>query len=668
MQKIAEVALDRKSPIPFDYLVPEALASAIVVGTRVKIEFRKKEVKGTILALKEGSSISNLLPILEVLSPTSSLNAFQWKLAHWISRYYATPLEKVIRLFLPAPVRKEVKMRKGKEETLLLEAEFFQSPPKVLNSEQKLCLEKVIVSLQKGTFSAHLIQGVTGSGKTEIYLQAIEEARRLKKGALFLVPEISLTSQTIERIRSRFSEKIAVLHHKRSQGERNEAWKKLGSGEISIAIGARSALFAPIPHLGLIIVDEEHDSSYKQSEEAPCYHARNVAIMKAHLESATILLGSATPSIESRYNAEIKKYTFHTLTQRATSASLPTIRIIDMKEAQKRNGGFTHFSDVLLRGIEERVKKGEQTLLFLNKRGYHRLQLCAECRTHIQCPHCDLSLTFHREANELICHLCGFHRPPPTSCPSCGSRETLQFKGFGTEHVERSLHAVFPDIRTLRMDRDTTQKKESHEELFKQFRSHKADVLIGTQMVAKGFHFPAVTLVGVLNADGALQIPDFRSSESLFQLLIQVAGRAGRADLNGEVILQTYLPEHPVIRLAASQNYDAFYHQEIEERRLFHYPPFVHLIKCIFSSSQAAKAQEAAEMTYAELAKKSFPHTQLLPPAPAGHPKVKDFYRFQFLIKMENRSVSEEITKYLSSLRFSETQIKIDVDPLSIFF
>lgn len=357
MQKIAEIALDRKSPLRFDYLVPEAFLTSIAIGMRVKIQLRKSLVKGTVVALKTSSECKQLLPILELLTTTSSLNPMQWKLAQWIAKYYATPIEKVIRLFIPAPIRKEVKMREKKDDSLLLEAEFFQSAPKILNSEQSACFHSIQNSIQKQQFATHLIFGVTGSGKTEIYLQAILEARKQKKGALFLVPEISLTSQTIERVRSRVSEKIAVLHHKRSQGERNDAWKKLASGEIFIAIGARSALFAPISNLGLIIVDEEHDSSYKQMDEMPCYHARNVAVMRGSLESATVLLGSATPSLESRYNAEIGKYTFHALTHRATSAPLPKIHIVDMKEAQKRNGGFTHFSDVLLNGIEERLKK-----------------------------------------------------------------------------------------------------------------------------------------------------------------------------------------------------------------------------------------------------------------------------------------------------------------------
>ncbi|MDE3055267.1 MAG: primosomal protein N' [Verrucomicrobiota bacterium] len=667
MPCIAEVAVERRKALRFDYSIPEEWREAAQVGVRVAIPLQGKTAKGVIVALKESSQFENLLPITELLSPTSELSAAQWRLAGWMARYYATPLELVLRLFIPAPIRQDVKSRKGKEETLLLEADFFQSLPKTLNPEQKACLDHIKASLQSEKFKVHLIHGITGSGKTEIYLQAIEEARRLGKAALFLVPEISLTSQTLERIRARFQEPVALLHHRRSLGERNAAWRKLASGEISIAIGARSALFAPIPRLGVIILDEEHDSSYKQSEEAPCYHARSVAIMRAHMESATVLLGSATPSLESRYNAEIGKYQLHSLTRRASSATLPTIQIVDMKAAHLRNGGFTHFSDHLLKAIESRIKKGEQTLLFLNRRGHHRLGLCRECQTAIQCPHCDLSLTFHKGEEQLRCHLCGFERSANEYCPSCGSRGTIQCKGFGTEHVERSLHAVFPEVRTLRMDRDTTRKKESHEELFQQFRAHKADVLIGTQMIAKGFHFPSVTLVGILHADASLQIPDFRSSEFLFQLLIQVSGRAGRADLPGEVILQTFLPEHPVILLGKNQDYDAFYTREMEERKLFGYPPFTHLIKCLFSSKKSEKALEAAEWTWRKIQELSTPALQILPVGPSGHPKIKDLFRFQFLIKAKERKECERVSLFLSSLSFPDAYIKVDVDPSSLW-
>ncbi len=552
------------------------------------------------------------------------------------------------------------------EEDLLMEEEFFPTQNKILNAEQKTCLESIQTSLSSNRFAAHLIFGITGSGKTEVYLQAIQAALDQNKSAMMLVPEISLTSQTIERFRSRFSQKIAILHHRRSLGERTSAWESLKKKEAMIVIGARSALFSPMQNLGLIIVDEEHDSSYKQSEEPPCYHGRDVAVMRAHLENCVVVLGSATPSVESRYNAEIGKYLLHTLSTRPSAATLPSVKIVDMKRAFDVAGGFTHFSGELLDGIKERLKTGEQTLLFLNKRGYHRMQLCKACRNILKCPHCDLALTFHRSSNLLHCHLCDFQQPSPRSCPACNSPETLEFKGFGTEHVERSLHAIFPEIRTLRMDRDTTRQKNSHEDLFKQFRSHKADVLIGTQMIAKGFHFPSVTLVGILNPDANLSIPDFRSTEQVFQLLTQVAGRSGRSELPGEVIIQTFLPEHPTIHLAAAQDYPTFYEAELKERKLFGYPPFCHLIKLLFSSTHPEKAKSAAEEAYRDIQAKLLPSMQILPVVPAGHPKIKDRYRFQFLIKTLKIS---GLTPILSAVQCpGQVDLKIDIDPLSTFF
>ncbi len=727
------VYLDQSLQKALDYEVPVDLISLIKVGVRVEVPLRNGSAKGTVAFIKQEASFPTIRPILKVLSMESEFSDKQWKLAEWMSQYYATSLQKVFKCFIPPHVRRGVKERvrifvsleKNHEETLrfcselrisnpkqadvlsflleqtkgaflseilekgcsrssidslqkkkwiklqsvtsdeelILEEEFFPVKPKTLHEEQRAALLKIEEALDLGTFSSHLIYGVTGSGKTEIYLRAIEKALSLGKGAMLLVPEVALTSQTIERFRSRFSEKIAILHHKRSLGERSSAWEELKSGKIQIVIGARSAVFAPIQNLGLIIVDEEHDSSYKQTDEQPCYHGRDVAVMRAYIEKSVVLLGSATPSIESRYNAEMGKYSLHVLRKRASNAKLPKIEIIDMKRTFEKQGGFTHFSPELLNAIKERAEKGEQTLLLLNRRGYHRMQICLECRTVAKCPHCDLSLTYHRQENYLKCHLCNYTRTVLAACPECKVPGSLEFKGFGTEHVERSLKAIFPSLRTLRMDKDTTSKKMSHEELFQQFRSHKADVLIGTQMIAKGFHFPSVTLVGVLNLDASLTIPDFRSPEQVFQLLIQVAGRAGRADLPGEVFLQTFLPDHPVIQMAAKQDYDPFYESTLEERRLFQYPPFCHFIKCEFSSLDPKIAEAQATTLFSHLCSQLPSTIELFPVAPSGHPKIKDLYRFQFLIKTPKISL---VTPYLRVLNIPS--LKIDVDPLSTFF
>lgn len=556
------------------------------------------------------------------------------------------------------------------DRTLLIDEEYFPTKPKSLYEDQKVALSKIQSSLSKNSYETHLLYGVTGSGKTEIYLQAIEHALSLNKGTIFLVPEIALTSQTIERVRARFAKKIAILHHRLSAGERHDAWHKIKSGEAPIVIGARSAIFSPVLNLGLIIVDEEQEGSYKQTEDAPTYHARDVAVMRARLANATVVLGSATPSFESYTNAISGKYSLSLLKTRADAATLPTVTLVDMKQEFSKAGGFTLFSELLLQGIKKRLQIGEQVLLFLNRRGYHTSQMCLKCSHAIQCPHCDVNLTFHLGEKILACHLCDYRMVPPRACPHCHTEEPLKYKGAGTEMVEKSLHAILPEVRTLRLDADTTRHKGSHELLFKQFKAGKADVLIGTQMIAKGLHFPSVTLVGVLNADASLHLPDFRASEQVFQLITQVSGRSGRGALAGEVILQTHLPEHPIITLASKQDFEAFYHEEIQGRQCFHYPPFSHLIKLSFKGKSAENTFASAQAFRAELLKRLPSSFILHPVVPCGHAKVKDLYGFQFLIKAEKWGNLADVLSTLQKQEIVHKNIKllIDVDPLSTFF
>lgn len=549
------------------------------------------------------------------------------------------------------------------DRSLIFEQEYFPTKNKTLNDEQQIAFDRVKNSLIENRFETHLLYGVTGSGKTEIYLQAIEEALKLNKGVIFLVPEIALTSQTVERIKGRFKEKIALLHHRLSSGERLDTWQNIALGKTPIVIGARSALFCPLNNPGLIIVDEEHDGSYKQ-EETPCYHARDVAVMRGKFCNATLLLGSATPSLESFYNAQIGKYTLSTLKERPLTAKLPTISIVDMRDEFAKAKGFTLFSEKLLSEIEKRYTKGEQTLLFLNRRGYHSAQQCVKCGKSVQCPHCDVALTFHKGTNLLACHLCDYQlNPPPRACPHCHQTDSFKFKGSGTELVERSLHALFPQIRTLRLDADTTRHKGSHEKLYRQFRSGKADILIGTQMIAKGLHFPSVTLVGVLNIDNALNIPDFRASEFAFQLLIQVSGRAGRGETPGDVIIQTHMPDHPIISFASQQNYEAFFEHEMESRKLFHYPPFCSLLKATFTGPDQQKTLTAAHEYRQHLMSQLPPTCEFLPTIPCGHAKIKDNYRFQFILKFP-----KTMNLQLNNAIISKIKLIVDKDPTSTFF
>ncbi len=547
--------------------------------------------------------------------------------------------------------------------------EFFPTKPKILNEEQKTTLEAIEKTYN--TFQPHLIHGVTGSGKTEVYLQAIQQILDQGQSVIYLVPEIALTSQTIERFKGRFGgEQIAILHHRLSNGERFDAWHNIQSGKAKIVIGARSAIFCPLPNLGMIIVDEEHESSYKQSDETPKYHARDVAVMRGKLAKCPVLLGTATPSLESYFNALQGKYQLHILKNRADKALLPDVKIVDMRKEFEKAKGFTLFSDPLIGGIKARLEKGEQTLIFLNRRGYHTSAQCIKCSYTVACPHCELSLTYHLGDKILACHLCDYRRPPPRDCPECKADGPLKFKGAGTEMVERALHALFPTVRTLRLDADTTKHKGSHEKIFKQFRSGKADVLIGTQMIAKGLHFPLVTLVGVIGLDGSLNIPDFRSSETVFQLLTQVAGRSGRGELVGEVIIQTHLPEHSTILHASKQDFDAFYAEEIEVRQLFGFPPFSHLVKFSFSGTDATVCENEAKNFRQKLIAQLPKTVEIHPVIPCGYAKIKGRHRFQCLVKTEK---IQYVLGQIESLRTQfvkrgDLRLSIDVDPLTTYF
>ncbi len=549
----------------------------------------------------------------------------------------------------------------------LIGEEYFKSTHKKLNEAQKQALDQITDTLNKQEFETHLLFGVTGSGKTEVYLQAIDIALKAGLDTIMLVPEISLTAQTIERFRSRFEEKIAILHHRLSQGQRRDEWYRIRKGEAKIVIGARSAIFSPVTNLGLVIVDEEHDNAYKQQDERPTYNARDMAVMRGKLTKSAVVLGSATPSVESYYNAQKGKYRLSTLGMRATKATLPQVTIVNMRDEYEKAGGYTSFSAPLIDRIKKRIELGEQTILFLNRRGYHTSMCCKGCGFIFKCPHCDLSLTFHLNSKTLACHLCDYRlSPPPLECPKCHERQDLKYKGVGTEQIERALHAVLPEVRTLRVDGDTTKHKGSHEHLFRQFRTGKADVMIGTQMIAKGLHFPSVTLVAVLNGDSNLNIPDFRASEQTFQLITQVAGRAGRGELAGEVVIQTRMPENPTIQFAAEQDYLAFYKQEIETREMFGFPPFTHLAKLTFRGPDCG----VTELTGKQYREKLCQHLKkgfvVHPLVPSGHAKIKDNYRFQFLVR--GTSI-QKLNAAIHKVPFPKNvRLHIDIDAISTFF
>ena len=545
--------------------------------------------------------------------------------------------------------------------------QFVATSNLVLNPEQLLALKEITQALDfpEGARPI-LLHGVTGSGKTEIYLQAIRAALERGRSAIVLVPEISLTPQTVERFKGRFAEAqdaVAVLHSHLSEGERHDEWHKIHSGRARIAIGPRSAVFAPLKNLGLIVVDEEHENTYKQ-EEAPRYHARDVAVVRAKIEKCVVILGSATPSLESYHNATTGKYRLATLTQRIDEKQMPLMRIVDLRQERRKEKAAAILSEKLRAAIADRLEKSEQTILFLNRRGFSTSLLCSNCGEARNCPNCSVALTFHRHVARLSCHLCGHTAAVPKKCPACG-QDALIYAGFGTEKVESTVAHIFPKATVRRMDADYMTRKEAYRETLRSFRTGKIDILVGTQMIAKGLHFPNVTLVGIINADLALHLPDFRAGERTFQLLTQVAGRAGRGETAGEVFVQTYTPFSPSIQFARHHDFAGYFQQELEFRERCDFPPFKHAILITVRSAHEARAKFSAE-TLARRLKETLGAEFILGEAtPAPLEKLQGQFRFHILIRGEAIvRLSRLVRETLDKLPFPEdVTVTVDVDP-----
>jgi primosomal protein N' (replication factor Y) len=523
--------------------------------------------------------------------------------------------------------------------------------------------------------SVFLLHGVTGSGKTEVYLQALAHTLEQGKGAIVLVPEISLTPQTVERFKARFSSGplrtlVAVLHSHLSAGERHDEWHKIRQGRARIVIGARSAIFAPVDPLGLIIVDEEHEHTYKQ-EEAPRYHARDVAIVRGQMEGATVVLGSATPSLESYYNCRRGKYTLLELPERADNAKMPYIRVVDMRQSARKEGGVPIFSPQLKEAITQRLERGEQTILFLNRRGYSSALECPLCGYVAGCPNCSVSLTYHRREQKLACHICGHSAEVPSVCPNPKCRNPkIRYAGLGTEKVEHTLGKLFPRARIRRMDSDIMKRKEDYRRVLGDFRAGKIDVLVGTQMIAKGLHFPNVTLVGIIYADLALHQPDFRAGERTFQLLTQVAGRAGRGDIEGEVFVQAFTPFHPSIQHARRHDFAGFYEQELEFREPLKYPPFSRIAMLTLKGRNEEKVKFSSEHLKRELDKLTaqFKDLVIAGPAPAPLLRAETFYRYQIMLRLQRMTaLSQRLSQLIQSLALpDDLTLTVDIDPVDL--
>lgn len=526
--------------------------------------------------------------------------------------------------------------------------EAVRSTPLVPNKDQQKAIDLVEKLLDDPDEKKRtvLLWGVTNSGKTEVYLQTIAKALERGLDSIVLVPEISLTPQTVRRFRSRFGNDISVLHSQLSDRERFDEWMRIRHGEVKIVVGARSALFAPFQKPGLIIVDEEHEASYKQSE-SPRYHARDVAVMRGFMENAVVILGSATPSAESFFNAKNGKYHLVPMRSKVDDKARPLIKIVDQRMAALNNENQkTFFSPVLTAAVHDRLNRGEQVILFLNRRGYARVMTCELCGYEARCPNCAVSYTYSKRNETLSCHLCGDVIPAPAVCPSCQSPE-IRFSGVGTEKIESAAIAAFKNARIGRMDSDTMKNAESYEKMLNSFKRGDIDILIGTQMIAKGLHFPNVTLVGVIHADHGLMMPDFRAPERTFQLITQVAGRAGRGDVRGEVMLQTYNPDNETIRYAAADDYESFYEFDMSVREMLKYPPFGHLMTIHFKSENEAHCLQYAEYFKSELMEYIHSEVQISGPSPAPIERIKGKFRYMMIIRGEKLKVIREKIRFL---------------------
>lgn len=717
MPLAASVIIDGPSELVFDYAIPDHLK--ILPGCRVRIPLRNRDATGTVLRVQEApQSEFDLRYLTDLVDPEPLITPALLKLAEWITSYYGTPLEQVIRSIIPASIRGDktsAKIRKaailakkpteidlaklakrakrqhqiitllsiadkpipitelggastsssiktlaakGWVKVINLEVRrdpdanetFLPTDPLTLNEEHDEAYQTISKSLHSEKPKPILLHGITGSGKTEVYLQATRTALKLGKNVIILVPEISLAPQTVQRFKARFhdlTDQIAILHSNLSQGERFDEWHRIRAGKARIVIGARSAIFAPVKDPGLIIVDEEHEPAYKQ-ENPPKYHARDLAVVRCNLEKCTVVLGSATPSLETFQNTQLKKYQIVKLTERADGASLPLTRVVDMRiEAKKHKGRDAIISDVLRTSVEKRIEANEQVIIFLNRRGFARSLQCPPCGHVIECNHCSIPLTYHRGDERLVCHVCGFQSIVPRLCPNCQD-PAIRFQGYGTEKAETILRKVFPSAKIARLDTDTTRRKNTLRDTLRDFRAKKINILLGTQMIAKGLDFPNVTLVGVLNADLSLYAPDFRAGERTFQLLTQVAGRAGRGKMAGEVIIQTSTPHSPSIQFARHHDFDGFVAQELNVRQQFQYPPFTHLALLLARSSHERRAEFTLQTLHRKLAEDLPDQVILGDPIPSPLTKSHSQFRFQLLMRGPNaRILSHHLNKIL---------------------
>ncbi|MDR0873748.1 MAG: primosomal protein N' [Prevotellaceae bacterium] len=659
-------------PLPlagtFTYRIPED--GSIAVGMRVIVPFGHQNYTGIVYRLHNDKPDFEVKPVLEILDEQPILLPLQLTFWEWIAAYYQCTLGEVYNAALPARL-KEAKKRKTRTARADLQTGRLQngtdckSAPATLNPFQSKAYEEIQKSFEKKNVT--LLHGVTSSGKTEIYIHLIQKVLREGKQALYLVPEIALTAQLSTRLRKVFGEDLGIYHSKFSDGERVSVWNKLLNNEYRVILGVRSSIFLPFRDLGLIIIDEEHENTYKQFDPAPRYHARNAATVLASLHGAKTLLGTATPAIETYHNAVNGKYALVELMQRHEDIALPEIIVVDVKELRHKKIMKTPYSPVLLEKIKTALDCGEQVILFQNRRGFSPFLECPACAFVPKCSRCDVSLTYHKSTNRLACHYCGSVYSVPALCPKCKTAP-LTMKGIGTERIEMDIEQLFPQARIARMDLDSTARKHSHEQIIRDFEEKKIDILIGTQMISKGLDFENVSVVGVLNADLLLNFPDFRAHERAFQLLTQVSGRAGRKNRRGLVVIQTTEPEHPVIQQVSGNDYRSLFEMQISERQLFGYPPFTRLINLTVKHRNEETLEKAVAALSAELQKAL--GNRVLGSQTPGISKIKHLHIRQFLIKLET-AISAEKAKNIIRQIINNVQLEyrslitaFDIDPM----
>ncbi len=663
MAEYVEVITNLPVDRAFQYRVTGREQYPPEVGKRVHIPFRSSRRIGYIIKIEDRPMVEDPRPLIDIIDESPIFTSEMIELGRWIKDNYFCSWGEALEAMIPGALKRgKVSMVSRIKEK---PKKIKPTRPHVPNKEQGEVLADINRCLDEGKHEVFLLHGITGSGKTEIYLQAVENVIAKGRSGIILVPEISLTPQTVERFTSRFGNKVAVFHSRMLQSVKFGEWKRISRGEARIVIGPRSAVFSPFRDPGIFIVDEEHEPSYKQ-EDVPRYHAREVAIERARASGVPVILGSATPSLESYYKAMSGEYRLVELTQRIKEKELPKVKLVDMRMEFETRVGKKVVSRVLEEALRNDIAKKQQALIFLNRRGFSTFVICRKCGYLLKCPKCDSPMVFHQGKNELVCHYCNRRMAPPKICPAC-DEDYLMYKGTGTQKVEAELKKILPEARLARMDSDTMTKRGAHDRLLQDFKDHKIDIIVGTQMIAKGLDFPKVTQVGVISADANLNLPDFRSGERTFNLITQVAGRAGRGDLGGEVIVQTYTPEHYAISLAAKHDYISFYNREIESRRRLLFPPFINLVKITLRSRREESVVKSAERL-AKLLLKRIPGVDILGPAPSPMPKLRGYYRWNILIKAKDRvSIVGKLHEALKGFRKGAgVLMAIDVDPMSM--